>query len=123
MLWTGLVVLGFLAYHLAHFSFGLTNTTPDGRNYLDLTDAEGRHDVYAMVVAGFNVWWISALYLVVQVLLFVHLSHGIASVLQTLGVLGKRFRPVAKLLAYATAGTILIGNCAIVIAVWSGYVN
>jgi succinate dehydrogenase / fumarate reductase, cytochrome b subunit len=69
------------------------------------------------------VWWIAGIYLVAQVLLFVHLTHGIASVLRTLGVVGKRFDPVAKLLAYATAGTVLAGNYAIVIAVWSGYVQ
>ncbi len=123
MLWTGLAVLAFTVYHLAHFTFGLTHTAEGGRNYLELTDAEGRHDAYGMVIAGFSVWWIAGIYLVAQVLLFVHLSHGIASALRTLGVVGKRFDPVAKLLAYATAGTVLIGNYAIVIAVWAGLVK
>jgi succinate dehydrogenase / fumarate reductase, cytochrome b subunit len=127
MLWTGLVIGGFVVYHLAHFTFGWVHEVDNGRggftNYLALTDEQGRHDAYSMVIAGFSTWWIAAIYLVVQVLLFVHLSHGIASVLQTLGVVGKRFSPVAKLLAYATAGTILIGNYAIVIAVWAGVVK
>lgn len=127
MLWTGLVIGGFAVYHLAHFTFGWMHEVDNGRggfsNYLSLTDDEGRHDVYSMVVAGFNVWWICALYLFAQLMLFVHLSHGIASVLRTLGVVGKRFDPVAKLLAYATAGAVLAGNYAIVIAVWAGYVK
>jgi len=127
MLWTGLVIGGFVVYHLAHFTFGWTHEVPNGSggftNYLELTDAQGRHDVYAMVVAGFSVWWISAIYLVVQLLLFVHLSHGIASVFRTLGIVGKRFDPVAKLLGLAVAGMALVGNYAIVIAVWAGYVR
>lgn len=128
MLWTGLVVGAFTAYHLAHFTFGWAHEVPsaDGRgftNYLSLTDAQNRHDVYTMVVAGFSEWWICAIYLFAQLMLFVHLSHGIASVLRTLGVVGKRFDPVAKLLAYGTAGAVLIGNYAIVIAVWAGYVR
>ncbi len=123
MLWTGLAVLAFTVYHLAHFTFGLTHTAEGGRNYLELTDAAGRHDAYGMVIEGFGVWWIAGIYLVAQVLLFVHLSHGIASALRTLGVVGKRFDPAAELLAYATAGTVLIGNFAIVIAVWAGWVQ
>ena len=123
MLWTGLVVLGFLAYHLAHFSFGLTNTTPDGRNYLDLTDAEGRHDVYAMVIAGFSSWWISALYIVAQSLLFLHLSHGLASSLRTLGLVGRRFERSAWIAGNAVAAAIVLGNLTIVVAVWSGYLK
>lgn len=127
MLWTGLVIGAFAVYHLAHFTFGWAHEVENGRggftNYLALTDDEGRHDVYSMVVAGFSVWWICAIYLFAQLMLFVHLSHGIASVLRTLGVVGKRFEPVAKLLALATAGTVLVGNYAIVIAVWAGYVR
>lgn len=127
MLWTGLVILAFTAYHLAHFTFGWVHEIDNGNgrftNYLVPEDQPGRHDAYGMVIAGFSVWWIAGIYLVAQVLLFVHLSHGIASVLRTLGVVGKRFDPVAKLIAYGTASVILVGNYAIVIAVWAGFVN
>lgn len=148
MLWTGVVILLFTAYHLLHYTFGLVhpaavNAPPDDYltqrvneqlaarnlaagsavNYLDLRDDDGRHDVYAMVLAGFRTPYISAIYLVSQLLLFVHLSHGIQASLQTLGLVGKRFTPLAKLAGWATAGVIFAGNVAIVAAVWAGYVR
>jgi succinate dehydrogenase / fumarate reductase, cytochrome b subunit len=131
MLWTGLVTLAFVAFHLAHYTFGTVKGAhlPDGRvvNYLDLmyTLPDGRqiHDVYTMVLAGFRTPWVSALYIVCQLLLFVHLGHGIQSSLQTLGLVGKRFTPAAKAVGWLTAATIFVGNLAIVVAVWTGYVS
>jgi succinate dehydrogenase / fumarate reductase, cytochrome b subunit len=129
MIWTGIVVGLFVAYHLAHYTFGLLNTMPtdDGRgvgeSYLDIKDASGKHDVYRMMVAGFSDPITCAVYLLAQVALFVHLSHGIQSSLQTLGLVGRRFAPAAKALGYATAGAVLLGNTAIVVAVWAGFVK
>lgn len=148
MLWTGVVILLFTAYHLLHYTLGLVhpasvNAPPDDYltqrvneqlaaqnlspgsavNYLDLRDEHGRHDAYAMVLAGFRTPYIAAIYLVAQVLLLVHLSHGIQASLQTLGLVGRRFTPLAKLIGWATAGAIFAGNVAIVTAVWGGWVK
>lgn len=122
MIWTGLAIGAFVVYHLAHFTFGLTHEA-DGMNYLSLKDDEGRHDVYRMVIAGFSTWYISLLYIVAQLLLFIHLSHGIQSALTTLGLVGKRFTQAAKLLGFSIAGVILLGNLAIVLAVWTGWIS
>jgi len=126
MLLTGLVVGAFTVFHLAHFTFGVTHEVDLGHgmhtNYLDLRDAEGRHDVYSMTVAGFKTTWISALYVIAQLVLFAHLSHGIQSTIQTLGLKGTRFGSVWSALGFATAGTILIGNLLIVVAIWTGLV-
>lgn len=148
MLWTGVVILLFTVYHLLHYTLGLVhpatvNAPPDDYltqrvneqlaaqnltpgsvvNYLDLRDHDGRQDVYAMVLAGFRTPYISAIYLVCQMLLLIHLSHGIQASLQTLGLVGRRFTPVAKLIGWATAGAIFAGNVAIVAAVWVGWVK
>ena len=65
----------------------------------------------------------NGLYLVSQVVVAVHLSHGIKSSLQTLGLVGRRFSLAARWLGYAVALTVLVGNCAIVLAVWTGFVR
>ena len=126
MLTTGLVIAAFTVFHLAHFTFGAVHEAvlADGTavHYKDLTDAKGRHDVYSMVVAGFRTPWISILYIVTQLVLFVHLSHGLQSSMQTLAVVGRRFTPVAQYAGHAVAATIVAGNLAIVAAVWTGYV-
>ena len=126
MVYTGFVVLMFVVFHLAHFTFCWVHDaqTPTGtKPYLSLVDDQGRHHVYNMMVAGFGTTWISALYLVAQVFLFVHLAHGIQSVFQTLGLVAKRFVPAVRLLGYGISGLVFVGNTAIVLAVWTGYLK
>jgi succinate dehydrogenase / fumarate reductase, cytochrome b subunit len=131
MIWTGFVIGAFVLFHLAHFTFAMVHDVPtaDGKgmtNYLDLkyrlTNGKEVHDVYAMVLAGFRTPWISVIYLIAQGLLFVHLSHGFQSSLTTLGVVSKRFQNLAKLAGIGLAAAIVVGNFAIVLAVWLGHV-
>lgn len=124
MLWTGVVILLFAVFHLAHYTFGVVKEaqTPDGpKPYMSLHDADGRHDVYSMVVAGFTTPWVCAIYILSQALLLVHLSHGIQSSLQTLGLVGKRFTPAAKWLGWGVATAVFTGNMVIVMGVWLGW--
>lgn len=130
MLLTGLTVGAFTLFHLAHFTLGWVKPAlvqAGGHvteiDYLRLQDAQGRHDVHAMVVAGFRTAWVCAIYIVAQVLLFVHLSHGLQSVMQTFGLKGTRFAPFWGWAGYAVAGTILAGNLSIVFAVWAGVIG
>ena len=131
MLWTGLTVGAFVLFHLAHFTLGWVKpalmTDASGHvtaiDYLKLTDDKGRHDVHSMVVAGFRTPWVTVIYVAAQLLLFVHLSHGLQSVVQTLGLKGTKFAAAWVWLGYATAGTILAGNLSIVFAVWAGVVG
>lgn len=127
MIWTGIVILLFVLFHLAHFTFAWVHeaTTASGTtvNYLKMVDKEGRHHVYNMMVSGFSTPWIAGLYLVCQLFLLIHLAHGIQSVFQTLGLVAKRFVPAVRILGYSISGLIFIGNTAIVLAVWLGYVK
>lgn len=132
MIWTGVVVGLFTLFHLAHYTFGWVNGTEVydpatggyvRKNYLDLTDPKGRHDVYEMMVAGFSNGYIVALYLAAQVFLSVHLRHGVPSVFQTLGLKNARFRGPIDILGLVVALLVLVGNCAIVLAVQFGWVQ
>jgi succinate dehydrogenase / fumarate reductase cytochrome b subunit len=122
MIWSGVVVGLFVLFHLAHFTFAWVHGAEDAFghhvNYLELKDPKGRHDVYSMVVAGFTTPWLSVLYLIAQVVLFVHLVHGIQSSFQTLGLKNSRFRDAIRVLGFAVATLILVGNVGIVLGVW-----
>jgi succinate dehydrogenase / fumarate reductase, cytochrome b subunit len=133
MLWTGIIIGLFTLFHVAHFTFGWvtgveTRDPQTGQmvwtNYVDLKDARDplRHNVYEMMVSGFNNVLLASLYIVVQVVLFVHLRHGIPSMFQTLGLKNARFRGPIDLLGLVLALTILVGNVTIVLAVQLGYV-
>jgi len=81
MVVTGLFVLCFVVYHILHFTLQVTHP-----QYRDLHDSLGRHDVYRMMILGFREPLVSLFYLLAVFFLGSHLSHGIASVIQTLGV-------------------------------------
>jgi succinate dehydrogenase / fumarate reductase cytochrome b subunit len=120
MLMSGLVVLAFILYHLAHFTALLPgiNGVGDFRNLEAILPggAKGR-DVYAMVVLGFQVWWVALFYLVAQALLFVHLGHGLASMFQSLGFRNHVWWPRIVWLAKAVSIAIFIGYAVIPIAI------
>ncbi|HEX9777806.1 MAG TPA: succinate dehydrogenase cytochrome b subunit [Geopsychrobacteraceae bacterium] len=83
MLYTGLILLVFLLYHLLHFTVQVTNPEISAQN-LPL-DAAMRPDVYSMVVLSFQKVFISLVYIVAMGALLLHLSHGLSSWVQTLG--------------------------------------
>lgn len=112
LLLTGLVIAAFVVYHLMHFTFLVTHP-----EFHHLVDAKGRHDVYAMVVAGFSDPFVSGFYVLAQVLLAMHLSHGVGSLFQTLGLATPRWRPRLDRLGAALAWIILVGNISIPAAV------
>lgn len=119
---TGLMILGFVVFHIAHYTLGVVHTA-GASNYLSLHDSQGRHDVYRMVIAGFTTPWISVVYIVTQALLMIHLAHGIGSVFQTFGLNTQRTQKLFHCLSWTVASLIFLGNCAIVVAVWLGQVK
>jgi succinate dehydrogenase / fumarate reductase cytochrome b subunit len=115
MLLSGLVILAFLLFHLAHFTFGVV----DPRN-TRLIDEQGRLDVYSSVARSFRNPWIAWTYVGSMLLLGLHLAHGIASTFQTMGVHHESYTTLIWIFALALLGALVIGNCAIPLLVLSG---
>ncbi|MBI4353463.1 MAG: succinate dehydrogenase cytochrome b subunit [Candidatus Omnitrophica bacterium] len=111
MVMTGLIILLFIVYHLLHFTFGATNP-----EFFHLTDAKGRHDVYAMVVLSYRNYWISGTYLLAMFFLCLHLSHGVSSIPQSLGWNDERWDPLFKWAGRAAALVIFMGNSSMPLA-------
>jgi succinate dehydrogenase / fumarate reductase, cytochrome b subunit len=117
MVMTGLIVLAFVVYHLLHFTLGVTDPASFG-----LRDAQGRHDVYSMVVLGFRELPVALVYLAAQALLALHISHGASSLFQSLGVTHPALRCLKDKAGPALALLIFAGNAAIVLACLLGWV-
>jgi succinate dehydrogenase / fumarate reductase cytochrome b subunit len=109
---TGLFVLGFVVFHLAHFTWGVVQP-----EWAHLKDAQGRHDVFAMLVHGFRNPVISIVYVVSLFLLAAHLSHGIGSLFQTLGLSTSRLRPLYELSGRGIAWALFLGYASIPLSV------
>lgn len=116
---SGLVVLAFIVYHLAHF----TLVVADPRLAALKPDALQRHDVYSMMVYGFRNVIVSAFYIVAMFLLMLHLTHGASSFFQSLGWNDKRMTPRLALLGRIFAWLIFIGYTSIPLAVLLGWVQ
>ncbi|MFN7948524.1 MAG: succinate dehydrogenase cytochrome b subunit [Blastocatellia bacterium] len=115
---SGLIIFAFIIFHLAHFTVGLVDT-----NFLNYTDPLGRHNVYQMMIDGFSNPFVSVFYIVAMGLLCLHLSHGVKSLFQSLGLKNRAWDGAIDRFAKIAAAAIFIGNCAIVIAAWTGLVK
>src|SRR5437762_7106614 len=59
MLMSGLIVLVFVIYHLLHFTVQVQYINLTGQNFVDFMDPDKRHDIFKMMVVGFNNIWVS----------------------------------------------------------------
>jgi succinate dehydrogenase / fumarate reductase, cytochrome b subunit len=108
---SGPLVLLYVIYHLAMFTFLVT-----GPGY-------SHTDVYHNVVLGFQSPAISILYIVAMLLLGMHLYHGAWSMLHTLGISSPRYRLLRRGLAPVVAAVITAGYISIPLAVLAGVVK
>ena len=120
MMVSGLVIAAFIVYHLAHFTVLLPgiNGVGDFRKLTTVMEGERVADVYAMMVLGFQVWWVVLFYLIAQALLFMHLSHGVASMFQSLGFRNHVWWPRIALLAKIASVAIFIGYASIAVGIF-----
>jgi len=87
MIWTGLIIGVFIAYHLLHFTIRALPGT------VVANDPTGRFDVFGMVTGAFGSYFTAAIYVAAMVALFLHLSHGIQSTFQSLGLNNEKSLP------------------------------
>lgn len=115
---TGLVILFFLLFHLAHFTLGVVQP-----QHFASVDADGRHDVYNMVIHGFQNPVYAGLYIVTMLIVGLHLSHGLPSLFQSIGWSSPRFAAIFKRIGITTAIVLSIGFSSIPVAIWIGFLR
>lgn len=141
MRWTGVVVLAFILYHLAHFTIGVAGhetfkselphwTLQESVREFGFPLAEKGtevHDVYSMVFLGFANspvnpygWLVSLFYVIAVGLLSVHLWHGIDSMFQTFGWRNARWSTGLGRLVKLYCLLYFLGNLAIPGAILTG---
>jgi succinate dehydrogenase / fumarate reductase cytochrome b subunit len=131
---TGIVVLAFIIYHLAHFTVGAAQAGSFKTALAEYTMgsdfhlfglpivAKGQHvhDVYSMVYLGFASPVVSLFYIVAVTLLSLHLLHGVDSMFQTFGLRNHRWAGGLRCLVAIFSLAYLIGNVAIPGAILTG---
>lgn len=114
MRWTGIIVLFYIAWHLADFTLGIDGFAPDGWEY---------GAIYDNFVLSFSRVPVAVLYIVANLALGIHIYHGAWSMFQSLGVNNPKFNAWRRYFAIAFAAVIVIGNVSFPIAVLTGIVS
>ncbi len=119
MVMSGLIVLVFIIYHIAHFTVRVT----DRRFGLLKVDPLGHYDVYSMMVYGFQNYFVSGFYVLGLFLLALHLSHGSSSFFQSLGLNDKKLTPRLAFGGRIFAWLLFAGYTSIPLAILFGLIK
>lgn len=111
MYWSGPIILAYVIYHLLDFTFGTVNPHFE----------EGQ--VYANLVASFQVIPVSVFYIIAMLLVCLHLYHGLWSMFQSLGLGHPRYSHIIRRCAATIAILIGAGYISIPAAVLAGLVR
>ncbi|MEE4271201.1 MAG: succinate dehydrogenase cytochrome b subunit [Thermoanaerobaculales bacterium] len=111
MILSGPIIALFIVYHLLHFTVGNVH-----HDFI-------RGDVYHNVVSSFQVWWVAGFYILANLLVAIHLYHGLWSLFQSFGWDHPRFGGVRRWIAVAFAVVIGAGNISMPLAVLAGVVR
>jgi succinate dehydrogenase / fumarate reductase cytochrome b subunit len=115
MKFSGIWLLLFVVYHLAHFTF--PGVAMGAYEHQSFTHA------YSNFVNGFSIPWVVALYMVSMLSLGMHLYHGSYSLFQTLGLNNPLRNASVKGLAQFVALVITVGNIVLPLSVLLGIVR
>ena len=114
MRWGGVLLIAFIIFHLLHLTGGVVGFPAGQFHHLA---------VYQNVVAAFAVWPIAVFYIVAMGALCLHLSHGIWSMLQTLGWSNARNAATLKILSRALAIVVFVGFTSVPVSVLAGWLH
>ncbi len=111
MRWGGTIILLFTLFHIADLTLGWAN--PDFEHGA----------VYNNIIASLSNPIVAIFYLVAQAALALHIYHGGWSLFQSLGIANPKYKSFRRYFAVGFAALIFIGNCAIIVGVWTGVVS
>lgn len=112
MMGTGSLILIYVVYHLLHFTVAVTDSAA--------AEFKLAGDTFGMLVAGFSHVPVVLVYVIANAMLAWHLSHGISSAFQTLGVFDARYTPIFRTGGLILAAAIGAGFIAIPLSVLLG---
>lgn len=108
---SGPILFFFILYHLSHLTVG--NTHP---NHVHL-------DPYHNLVYGFRDPLASGFYIIAMSMLGIHLTHGVWSMFQSMGLNHPRYMAGLRTFATTSAAALALGNISIPVSVLLGIVG
>lgn len=120
MIWTGLVLFAFAVFHIFHY------TVKNVQDFSAIPEVELEGvglvpNVQAIMHMGFSVTSFSLFYLVAVFMLMFHLSHGVSSIFQTVGLRNEIWRYRLNCIAWLYAAFVFVGFASIPLSVLLGF--
>jgi len=122
MIISGIILLTFIIFHLLHFTVRVIYDYSDLKAMIPGVEHEV-NDVYAMMISGFSHWWVSIFYLVAMAILCLHLSHGVSSMFQSVGLRNEKLRGLFDKGALLYGWVVFLGFASIPVAVLAGFLK
>ncbi|WP_254666458.1 succinate dehydrogenase cytochrome b subunit [Humibacillus sp. DSM 29435] len=119
MLVTGVVLLGFVVFHVLDLTTGTGGAASTSFRAATLDQAYA----YENLIASFQRPVAAAFYLLAMIALFLHLAHGLWAAVSDLGATGRRLRAVGYAVAGVLALAVMLGNIIIPISVLTGLLS
>ena len=113
MRWSGIIILAFIAWHLADLTWGVEAVNPDFE----------RGAVYENLVASLERWPVALFYLIAQGALAFHVWHGSWSLFQSLGWNSPRFNKWRRMFATGLTIVVITGFVAVPVGVQVGLIS
>lgn len=113
MILSGLTILAFVVFHILHYTVRVNSELA----------ALALESPYKMVVVGFENVWVSLFYVIAMTLLCLHLTHGVASIFQTLGLRSRKAQDSIQMLSALYSLVIWAGFISIPLAIVFGFVK
>ena len=111
MMLTGPIIAAFVVFHLLHLTTGTIHP-----QFVEL-------HAYENLVSGFLVVPFALVYIAAMILIGFHLSHGIWSMFQSMGMSHPRYTPLIKKFASVFSWILVAGFISVPVAVLTGVVK
>lgn len=111
MRYSGVIILLFLAFHLADLTWGSANP------------GFVRGDPYDNMIASFDRLPVAIVYIVANLALGLHILHGVWSLFQSIGANNEVYNRWRRYLAWGFTAVIVLGNLSFPIAVQLGIIS
>jgi succinate dehydrogenase / fumarate reductase cytochrome b subunit len=110
MIYSGILILVYLVYHIWTLKFGA--------EYVTTIDGEATRDLYRLLLERFANPLYSGFYLITMVVLGFHLAHGFQSTFQTLGLNHPKYTPLIQCTSKGLAIFLALGFSVCTIAAY-----
>ena len=115
MIFTGLILLVFLVFHLLTFKFGTYYST--------VINGVEMRDLARLVIEKFQRPIYTFSYVGVMIFLSFHLRHGVWSAFQSIGAMNARFSPLIYTVDLILAVLIAVGFLVLPLAIYTGIIS